>query len=147
MRIPRRSAGVILVRAVAGSWRYLLLRAFRNWDFPKGMIEPGEDALEAALREVKEETDIDRAALVFKWGDEHTETAPYSGGKIARYYLAETDVARPRLLVSPELGRPEHDEWRWVSYAEARALVQPRLHPVLDWAERLLEQGADVQDA
>jgi 8-oxo-dGTP pyrophosphatase MutT (NUDIX family) len=36
--------------------------------------------------------------------------------------------------VSPELGRPEHHEWRWVSYDEAEELLPPRLGIVLDWA-------------
>ncbi|MCF0178200.1 MAG: NUDIX domain-containing protein [Bacteroidales bacterium] len=29
------------------------------WDLPKGMVEPGEDKLSAALREVKEETGVE----------------------------------------------------------------------------------------
>jgi len=36
--------------------------------------------------------------------------------------------------VSPELGRPEHHEWRWVSDDEAEDLLPPRLSRVLDWA-------------
>jgi hypothetical protein len=39
-----------------------------------------------------------------------------------------------RLPVSPELGRPEHDEFRWVGAAEAHALLNPRLRRVLAWA-------------
>jgi 8-oxo-dGTP pyrophosphatase MutT (NUDIX family) len=36
--------------------------------------------------------------------------------------------------VSPELGRPEHHEFRWVSLDEARALAPQRLQAVLAWA-------------
>ena len=67
--------------------RYLLLRVFNYWDFPKGEVEAGEDALRAAVPEVKE-----------------------------------------------ELGRPEHDEFRWVGYQGARALLAERVRPILDWA-------------
>ena len=42
-------------------------------------------------------------------------------------------LAEIKLPVSPELGRPEHHEWRWVSYDEAEDLLPPRLGIVLDW--------------
>ena len=47
---PRLSAGVVVVRPSEEGWRFLLLRAFTHWDFPKGMVEPGEQPLEAAIR-------------------------------------------------------------------------------------------------
>jgi len=113
-----------------------VLRAYRNWDFPKGMIEPGEDALAAARREVEEETGL--ADVDYPFGDEFKETLPYSGNKVARYYLAETDAEKIVLPVSPELGRPEHDEYRWVSFDEAEDLLPPRLAVVLEWAKKTI---------
>src|SRR4030095_12761907 len=80
----KRSAGILVVRRAPDGWRLLLLRAFRNWDFPKGRIEAGEDPLTAALRETREETEL--TDLVFAWGDVFRETEPYAGGKIARFY-------------------------------------------------------------
>ena len=119
-RAPRLSAGVVVVRSGPRGRLFLLLRAYRNWDFPKGVVEPGEDPLAAARREVREETLI--ADLRFSWGEEYRETAPYSNNKIARYYLAETDTEGVTLPVSPELGRPEHNEARWVDLAGALSL-------------------------
>jgi 8-oxo-dGTP pyrophosphatase MutT (NUDIX family) len=114
-----------------------VLRAYRNWDFPKGVVEPGEAPLDAAIRETAEEAAI--SDLVFSWGEEYCETAPYGRGKVARYYLAETAQKPVTLPVSPELGRPEHDEWRWVGFDEAARLLPPRLKPVLAWARQRLE--------
>ena len=51
----RLSAGVVVVRNVKGSWLFLMLRAYRNWDFPKGVVEAAEQPLAAAIREVQEE--------------------------------------------------------------------------------------------
>lgn len=51
-------AGAIAVRRHEGTPRVLLVRARRNpqdWIFPKGHIEPGEDAPAAAVRELLEE--------------------------------------------------------------------------------------------
>lgn len=127
------SAGVVVVRQEAGAWQLLLLRSWQNWDFPKGMVEPGETPLEAAVRETAEETGL--TGLDFRWGHDFREVGPYgSRRKIARYYLAATDEARVVLPVAPELGRPEHDEWRWTSPERAGQLLPPRLQPVLAWA-------------
>jgi 8-oxo-dGTP pyrophosphatase MutT (NUDIX family) len=109
-----------------------MLRAYRNWDFPKGVVDPGEEPLAAAWREVREETLIED--LQFSWGDEYRETAPYSNNKVARYYVAETHTESITLPVSPEIGRPEHDESRWVNFAGALALSSPRVDPIVRWA-------------
>ncbi|MBV8740585.1 MAG: NUDIX domain-containing protein [Sinobacteraceae bacterium] len=130
--LHRLSAGVVVVRRSSGDWLFLMLRAYRNWDFPKGLVEPGEDPLQAARREVQEETLIEQ--LQFNWGEVFLETAPYSHRKVARYYLAETRTAEVTLPVRPELGRPEHNEWRWLSFEQARALCSPRIDPILRWA-------------
>jgi len=136
MNAPRRAAGAVIFRRSDRGIRLLVLRAYRNWDFPKGMIEPGEDALAAARREVEEETGL--AEVDYPFGDEYKETLPYSGNKVARYYLAETDAEKIVLPVSPELGRPEHDEYRWVSFDEAEDLLPPRLAVVLEWAKKTI---------
>lgn len=137
---PRRlSAGVVVARAGADGWRYLLLRAFRNWDFPKGRVEAGEEPWQAAVREVREESAL--TDLEFRWGEAWRETEPYAGGKVARYYVACSSAGRVFLPVNPALGRPEHHEFRWVGGGQARALLPPRLHPVLDWARSVVEGG------
>lgn len=145
MTTPMLSAGVIPVRRFDGLHRYLLLRAYHNWDFPKGLVEDGEAPLQAAQREVEEETGL--GELVFRWGQHYRETAPYGRGKIARYYLAEVPRGEVYLPVSAELGRPEHDEFRWVTYADARSLLVERLRPILDWAEGLISGGATPGDS
>lgn len=128
----RLSAGVVVVRRAALAWLFLVLRAYRNWDFPKGMVEVGEDPLVAARREVYEEALIED--LQFDWGEEYRETGPYANRKIARYYLAATRTEKITLPVSPELGRPEHDEWRWVDRQAALSLTSARLQPIVQWA-------------
>jgi len=82
------SCGVVVVRRTVDGWKTILLRAFHHWDFPKGIREPGEDPMQTALQEVREETGLDD--LVFDWGDRFFETGPYSKGNVARYYLGVT---------------------------------------------------------
>jgi 8-oxo-dGTP pyrophosphatase MutT (NUDIX family) len=131
-----RAAGAVVFRRSERGIRILVLRAYKNWDFPKGMIEPGESELDAARREVEEETGL--SGLEYPFGEEFKETLPYSGNKVARYYLAQTDAEKIALPVSPELGRPEHHEYRWVSLDEAEDLLPPRLAVVLEWVKKTL---------
>ena len=134
---PRKlAAGAVVFRRTENGVRLLVLRAYKNWDFPKGMVEPNESELDAARRECAEETGL--AELDFPFGDAHRDTLAYAGGKVARYFLAETQGTAITLPVSPELGRPEHHEWRWVSFDEAEELLPPRLAVVLEWARQTL---------
>lgn len=128
----RFSAGIVVVRETADGARFLLLRAYRNWDFPKGLVEEGEAPMAAALRETAEETGIDDLELA--WGTEFVETPPYAGGKVARYYLARTRRENIELPVDPRLKRPEHHEYRWVDLGEGLRLLVPRLQTVISWA-------------
>ena len=130
------SCGAVVVRRTESGWMTLMLRAYRNWDFPKGLCEAGETPMEAAVREVGEETSI--AGLEFEWGDRHLETGPYNRGKVARYYLASTTQEAVEMGVSPELGRPEHHEFRWVSFDEAFDLSAPRVREVVKWARQVI---------
>jgi bis(5'-nucleosidyl)-tetraphosphatase len=132
----RLSSGVVVVNGAQNKLNILLLRAYRNWDFPKGLIEAGEQPIDGALREVREETTLDD--LAFDWGLEFMETGPYNKGKISRYYIARSRETQVLLPVNPELGRPEHHEARWVDFARALTLVSPRLQPVVHWAHAIV---------
>src|SRR5262245_30922917 len=136
------SAGVVVVRDTPDGARILLLRAYKNWDFPKGLVEPGEEPRAAAIRETAEETGI--ADLAVEWGNEYFETQPYARNKVARFYLARTRAERVVLPVNRELGRAEHHEFRWVDLAEAYALAPPRLQAAISWAAGKLLLAAQL---
>jgi 8-oxo-dGTP pyrophosphatase MutT (NUDIX family) len=130
--VHRLSAGVVVVHVEGQRAQYLLLRAYRNWDFPKGLVEAGEQPMDAALREVREETTLEN--LKFDWGTAFIDTGPYNKGKISRYYIARSDSTQVSLPINPELGFPEHHEARWVGFDQALPMLSPRLTPVLHWA-------------
>jgi len=137
------SAGVVIVRIAAGQPRYLMLRSFSYWDFAKGVVEPGEDPVQAAMREVKEETGLTISLEDFRWGKGYQETAPYGMGKVARYYLAQSEEGEPYLPINPALGKAEHEELRWVTYQEALAILPPRLKSIFNWADWLVQRELD----
>ena len=134
--IDRLSCGAVVVRRSDRGWLALMLRAYANWDFPKGLLEDGEQPLEAALREVGEETGIHD--LSFDWGERFLDSGPYNRGKVARYYLAATRREEVELGISPELGRAEHHEYRWVDFDEAYDMASPRVRLIVRWARQVI---------
>ena len=132
------SCGVVPVRFAWGKWQLLLLRAGKTWDFPAGIINIHEDSLQAAQRETTTATAI--TDLEFAFGEDYKETVPYAGNKVGRYYVAETRCEEITLPVSKKLGKPAHDEWRWVTCDEAEDLLPPRLTHVLAWVRGRIDE-------
>lgn len=129
-----KSAGVVIIRYDKDIPKVLLMRAFDYWEFPKGKLEGTENKLMAAIREVKEESGINQ--LDFKWGKAFYETRPYGKDrKIVSYFIAETKEKKVTISPNPVDGGVEHEEYRWVTFEEARKLTGERINKVLDWAE------------
>lgn len=141
------SAGILLFRRPGGRLEVLLGHPggpyWRSkdegaWMIPKGAIEPGEAAAEAALREFQEETGSQLTAVPFPLC-----TIRQKGGKVVEVYAAEGDFD-PAAISSMEFAMewpprsgqlqhfPEIDRARWMSLDEARALILPSQRPMLD---------------
>ncbi|MDB5896163.1 MAG: putative hydrolase, family [Rhodoferax sp.] len=107
------------------------------WDIPKGGANPGEAPLEAALRELREETGLVLAP------DRLTEIGPmryYAGKSLhlfrARVNSAECDLASfvcSSFFPDPRTGQPvpEVDRFRWAEPAEALGLAAKSMAAVL----------------
>jgi len=138
-----QSAGIAVVDWTESGPEVLCVRAYSNWDFPKGKVDPGETLEQAAARELEEETSLrvlDDVILASGFVAPSITYGKGSKAKTATYFIGDRSSTRqPYLPISPELGRPENDEWRWVPVSKLPELMPPRLQPVvaflIDWVE------------
>ena len=115
------SAGGVVYRLHSGHAVFLLIRdSYQTWGFPKGHLESGERAEDAALREVREETGIDDLALrgQIETIDWYFRFRGQLIHKVCHFYLMETTQASTN---------PQQAEGitacRWVSYDDARSAI------------------------
>jgi 8-oxo-dGTP pyrophosphatase MutT (NUDIX family) len=111
-----------------------------GWEFPGGVVEPGEAPARAGMREVAEETGIRLedvpGLLVVDW---ELPAPPGYGGLRLLFDggRLDSDEARRLLLPGPELRA-----WRFVTEREAADLLPPVRYERLRWALRARERGA-----
>jgi len=131
-----QSAGTIIVDASLNEEhlaKVLCVRAYNNWDFPKGELEQGEILIQAAIRETEEETTLQHGSDYILTGTTAPSVTYGSGSKqkTAYYYMGmRMSEKEPYLPVSEELGRPENDEYRWVPIQDLPDLLPQRLQIV-----------------
>ena len=120
------SAGGVLVRRMRGRWWLAAIRPQGKpeglWALPKGLVDPGEQPAETALREVAEETGC-AGELVLKLGDVRYV---YTWGgerifKIVSFYLVRWKSGRLGEL--EEAMRREVADARWLPLDDAPRLL------------------------
>jgi 8-oxo-dGTP pyrophosphatase MutT (NUDIX family) len=122
------SAGGVLVRTIRSRPALAAIRPRgRNdvWALPKGKIDPGESAAEAAVREVREETGVE-GRLVEKLGDVRY-VYTFRGErifKVVSFFLLR--AGRGRIGEIDEAMRIEVAEARWLPLEEAPRLLAYR---------------------
>ncbi|GHF31706.1 NUDIX hydrolase [Streptomyces fumanus] len=111
-----------------------------GWEFPGGVVEPGEAPARAGIREVAEETGIRLddvpALLVVDW---EPPAPPGYGGLRLLFDGGRLDSAEAARLLLPG---PELRAWRFVTEEEAAGLLPPVRYQRLRWALRARERGA-----
>ncbi len=138
---------VLLVHPGGPFWAHKDLGA---WSIPKGVIDGGEDLLEAALREFQEETGFAVQGEAVYLGD----FPQPSGKKIVHAWAVEQDLDAARIVSNtfqlewPKgSGQtkefPEIDRAAWFDIGEAKQRILPGQVPILQKLIELLEGVAE----
>lgn len=130
--LVRRACGVIPFRKTDVGIEYLLLLQTNGfWSFPKGHMNAFEQEVETALRELNEETGLDGDLL-----PELREmvTYPMDNGRTKQVVVFPGVVSGNIVLQHAEV-----ISYRWVAAQEAKQLLHPDFHPVMDRIQRILE--------
>jgi 8-oxo-dGTP pyrophosphatase MutT (NUDIX family) len=98
-----------------------------KWSIPKGLMDKGETEIEAALRELKEETDIDHHHVVLTSTD-YFEYLYKSKKKTLVAFLATTNKHHDAICYSMvetdgKPSFPEIDLFKWASFDEALEII------------------------
>lgn len=111
-----------------------------GWEFPGGVVEPGEAPARAGVREVAEETGVllDHLPrlLVVDW--EPPQQPRYGGLRL----LFDGGRLDADTIARVSLPGPELRAWRFVTEEEAADLLPPVRYERLRWALRARERGA-----
>ena len=119
------------------------------WSIPKGEVEENEDFLEAAIREIKEETGI----YIQLSGEKFTvlTDVKQNPGKIISAWAVKADFDASSIKSNlfemewpPKSGKkqsfPEVDKAGWFSFEEARQKILPGQTALLEDLKRKLEK-------
>jgi len=125
-----RSAGALLYRGDRSDPHFLLLDYGRYWDFPKGHVEKGEDDIDAARRELAEETRIED--VTFDPDFRHEMTYFFRDRKkglikkTAVFFLGHTDAKKIKISHEHVGGEflPYEQALERVTYKNAKEALQ-----------------------
>jgi bis(5'-nucleosidyl)-tetraphosphatase len=117
------SAGIIVYRLDDYKKRTYLLLQYpgKYWDFPKGKLENNEKWIDAAIRETKEETNLDN--LFIEEGFEHSYSYVFNdfkGNKIEKtvvFFIGKAEINTQVTLSY------EHVDYLWLPYDQARMQI------------------------
>jgi 8-oxo-dGTP pyrophosphatase MutT (NUDIX family) len=131
--------GAFVYQVVNGQPKYLLEKSATSdfWGFPKGHVEGQETLVQTAIREIKEETNLD-VVIDDNYHVDAEYDMPNGHHKVVTFYTAP--VTNPQITLQKE----EISAYQWSSYDEARQIVTyDNLKDVLQKANQYLVNKLD----
>lgn len=134
-----KSCGVIVMRTEPQLSFLLLMKHPTRYDLPKGHIEPGEDELCCALRELQEETGIEASNLhldeTFRFTIIYQTRYKRFGGKTIEKTVV---IFLGWLRQEVNLKLSEHSSYTWVNWNPPHTIQKKTIDPLLEQLEQVL---------
>ena len=100
------------------------------YDVPKGRIDPGETAIQAAHRECLEEAGLIVKRVIHK--------TPLINGPLA-LWVAEVELTDEVIVIpNPETGELEHEGFKWMSIDDLKNNCLSYLRPMIHESKKII---------
>ena len=140
-RMKREELEVFLVHPGGPFW---IKKDTGAWSIPKGEIETGEEALQVAIREFKEETGQE-----IEGSFSELQPVKQKAGKIIKAWAVEGDIDENTIVSNtfeiewpPGSGKkkifPEVDKAQWFSLTEASEKINPGQLPLIEELQQII---------
>ena len=140
-RMKREQLEVFLVHPGGPFW---IKKDAGAWSIPKGEIETGEEALQVAIREFKEETGQE-----IEGSFSELQPVKQKAGKIIKAWAVEGDIDETTIVSNtfeiewpPRSGKkkifPEVDKAQWFSLTEASEKINPGQLPLIEELQQII---------
>ena len=140
-RMKREELEVFLVHPGGPFW---IKKDAGAWSIPKGEIETGEEALQVAIREFKEETGQE-----IEGSFSELQPVKQKAGKIIKAWAVEGDIDENTIVSNtfeiewpPGSGKkkifPEVDKAQWFSLTEASEKINPGQLPLIEELQQII---------
>src|SRR3974390_55162 len=120
------------------------LRQGYEWQMPQGGMDGGEEPYQAALRELREETNVSSAALLAESPEWYSYDLPSGAlkrcgrgryrGQRQKWFAFGFEGDESEIDIDTPAGghKPEFDAWRWESVDRLPGLIVPFKRPVYE---------------
>src|SRR5690349_5079905 len=140
-RMKREQLEVFLVHPGGPFW---IKKDAGAWSIPKGEIETGEEALQVAIREFKEETGQE-----IEGSFSELQPVKQKAGKIIKAWAVEGDIDETKIVSNtfeiewpPRSGKkkifPEVDKAQWFSVTTASEKINPGQVPLIEELQQII---------
>ena len=119
------------------------LRQGYEWQMPQGGIDAGEDPYQAALRELREETNVSSTSFLAESPEWYSYDLPADAkkswkgrfqGQRQKWFALRFEGDDSEIDIENPAGgqRPEFDAWRWEEISQLAELIVPFKRPVYE---------------
>lgn len=138
-----KSCGFLIYRE-APKRSFLLMRHSDRWDLPKGHIDPGETKIQAAYRELYEETGIHADDIRMDGRFKYKQRYQVPGKRYGKTGMLQKTliVYLAELLHEVEIAAEEHLGYEWFNWSPPHQIQERTINPLLAKLDQFWQENS-----